>query len=93
MIRALLLDVLRPILRPGRALCAGLLPFAVLAAVWPAAARAQDNDDTRLRLNQTVERKAADRETDLLKGAEDNSTLPSTLVIDGKAYSVSNNVS
>jgi tetratricopeptide (TPR) repeat protein len=85
---------MRPIPSPRRACFrAGLLPLVILAVAWPVAVLAQDNDDTRLRLNQTVERKAADREADLLKDAQDGAAVPSTLVIDGRTYAVGATVS
>lgn len=86
MTRPLPLDPPRPISGPGRAFRVGL--FVLLATAWPLAARAQVNDDTRLRLDQTEQRKAADREAELLKDAQDDAAGVSTLVIDGQPYAV-----
>jgi len=60
---------------------AGCAAFAVLALAG--AAWAQVDDDIRLRLDQDLARKAAEREAKTLEEAS-----PSVLVIDGQAYTV-----
>jgi hypothetical protein len=65
--------------------------FAVLLCLlWAACTvHAQDSQDTRLRLDQGIERKASEKEKDLLRDADDNDA--STLVVDGRRYSVAHN--
>ncbi|EJL38457.1 cytochrome c biogenesis factor [Caulobacter sp. AP07] len=62
-------------------IAAGCAALALLALAG--AARAQSDDDTRLRLNQDLSRKAAEREAKTLEEAS-----PAVLVIDGQAYAV-----
>ncbi|MBB3226469.1 hypothetical protein FHW69_001059 [Luteibacter sp. Sphag1AF] len=63
-----------------------------LVLVWAATgAHAQSAQDTRLRLDQGIELKAADDEKDRVKDAD--ASGPDALVIDGTRYEVAHNVS
>lgn len=53
-------------------------------------AHSQDTQDTRLRLDQGIERKATEKEKTLLKDADNAGA--SALVIDGRTYTVAHNV-
>lgn len=58
----------------------------------PASAQTAGGEDTRLRLNQGLDRRVAETERQLLKDANDLGA-PFTIEIDGQGYSVGNNVS
>jgi tetratricopeptide (TPR) repeat protein len=64
---------------------------ATAAAGSSARAQSTTGEDTRLRLNQGIDRRSAETERQLLEG-EDLVTLPSTIEIDGRTYTVSNDV-
>ena len=49
-------------------------------------------DDTRLRLDRGIDQRETESEREVLKGADDLGAVPSTIVVDGHTYSVSNNV-
>lgn len=72
------------------------LPIALGAAVilWaiPAFAQTENGQDTRLRLDQQLDRQRADGEAKAVQEAEALDGAPSTMVIDGRTYSVGNNV-
>jgi outer membrane protein len=65
-------------------LCAGL--------ATPAFAQVDNGQDTRLRLDQQLDRQRSEQEERSLKDADTGLDAPSSLVIDGKTYSVGNNV-
>lgn len=58
----------------------------------PAIAQTVGGEDTRLRLNQGLDRRVAETERQLLKNADDLGA-PAIIEIDGRNYSVGNNVS
>lgn len=57
-------------------------------AFAPARAQVDTGQDTRLRLDQQLETQRADKEAETLEGADE---APTSLVIDGRTYSVANN--
>ncbi|MEJ2459908.1 MAG: hypothetical protein P8Y58_17950, partial [Novosphingobium sp.] len=63
------------------------------ALTGTAAAQTSGNADTRLRLDQNLDRQNAEAEQQLLKDAGDLDGVPSTIEIDGKTYAVANTVS
>lgn len=63
---------------------------AMSVAGSQARAQSASGDDTRLRLDQGIDRRAAEAERELLEGADDLS-LPTTIEIDGRSYTVGNN--
>lgn len=65
--------------------------LAVFLLLTCTVAHSQDAQDTRLRLDQGIEREAAENEKALLKDTDGADT--STLVIDGRTYTVAHNVS
>ncbi|SES12019.1 surface lipoprotein assembly modifier [Sphingobium sp. YR768] len=67
-----------------------LFLLIVAGAPAPAFAQIESGQDTRLRLDQQLERQRTERQEDSLKNAEDI-VPPSSLVIDGQTYSVGNN--
>lgn len=76
---------------PRRWLAVLLMAGAAAASGTSAHAQRAGGDDTRLRLDQGIDRRAADGERRLLQGAEDDAA-PSTIDIDGTRYTVANNV-
>lgn len=81
--------------QPSRDYCR-IYPVALFAALslfsTPIAAQTESGQDTRLRLDQQIERQRADREAKAVEEAEALNSVPSSMVIDGKTYSVGNNV-
>ena len=75
----------------ARPVAIALSAAAILAAV-PARAQTENGPDTRLRLDQQLDRQRADREARTLEGAEDLGGVPSTIVIEGQTYAVGNNI-
>jgi len=63
---------------------------AASAAGSSAHAQSTGGEDTRLRLNQGIDRRSAEAERKLLEGADDLNP-PTTIEIDGRTYTVSNN--
>lgn len=72
---------------------AALLRMAIASLCLPTTTHAQvaGDQDTRLRLDQQVERQRRTREAELVDGHEALDT-PNSLEIDGQTYSISNNV-
>lgn len=78
-----------------RCRAAGLLCLLGAAAIGPAAplhAQAESGLDTRLRLDQQLDRQRADKESETLEGAEPLDGAPASMTIDGETYAVGNNV-
>ncbi|TGX48757.1 DUF560 domain-containing protein [Sphingomonas gei] len=70
-----------------------MLFLAGAAAVCaPADAQTVGGQDTRLRLDQGIDRRSADREARLLDDADDLSAPPTSIEINGTTYTVSNDV-
>lgn len=67
-----------------------LLLLAMAGAPAPVVAQIESGQDTRLRLDQQLERQRVERQEKSLKDAGDIEP-PSSLVIDGQTYSVGNN--
>jgi len=79
----------RLFIRPRRALRT-LFVASAMSAASAAAAQNAGGDDTRLRLNQGIDRSSAEAERRLLEGT-DALTVPSTIEVDGRTYTVNNN--
>ncbi|WP_240700294.1 surface lipoprotein assembly modifier [Sphingomonas gei] len=71
-------------------MASALAPIPVYAQAGTPGSAA--GDDTRLRLDDGIDRRETDREREVLKGSDDLDAVPSTIVIDGHTYTVSNNV-
>lgn len=80
-------------LRPRRAFATLLVLSAMSGAGTLAHAQSSGGEDTRLRLNQGIDRRSAEAERQLLESAEDPGTSSTTILIDGQAYTVGNNAS
>ncbi|WP_278391358.1 porin family protein [Sphingobium yanoikuyae] len=68
-----------------------LLLLVMAGAPTPLLAQIESGQDTRLRLDQQLERQRTERQEESLKDTDDLAP-PSSLVIDGRTYSVNNNV-
>lgn len=68
-----------------------LLVASALSTASAAAAQSAGGEDTRLRLNQGIDRRSAEAERQLLESVD--LPAPSTIEIDGQTYTVSNNAS
>lgn len=73
-----------------RSLTLHALPFSLLLCMTPAVFAA--DQDTSLRLNQTIEYRANQQERELLKDELPSDGAPPLLNIDGQTYSVGNNL-
>ena len=73
-----------------RSLTLHLLPFSLLMFTTQAALAA--DQDTSLRLNQSIEYRANQQEREFLKDELPNDTAAPLLTIDGQSYSVGNNL-
>ncbi|CAM2871890.1 Protein of unknown function [Pseudomonas gessardii] len=73
-----------------RSLTLHVLPFFLLLSMAPRVFAA--DQDTRLRLNQTIEYRANQQERELLKDELPSDGAPPLLNIDGQTYSVGNNL-
>lgn len=73
-----------------RSLTRHLLPFSLLMFTTQAALAA--DQDTSLRLNQSIEYRANQQEREFLKDELPNDTAAPLLTIDGQSYSVGNNL-
>ncbi|MBH3422419.1 surface lipoprotein assembly modifier [Pseudomonas gessardii] len=73
-----------------RSLTLHVLPFFLLLSIAPRVFAA--DQDTRLRLNQTIEYRANQQERELLKDELPSDGAPPLLNIDGQTYSVGNNL-
>ncbi|WP_324699598.1 surface lipoprotein assembly modifier [Novosphingobium sp. RL4] len=69
-------------------LCAGM-PLGTP----PAVAQSGSGQDTRLRLDQQIDRQQAQRDAEAREDAEALDEVPSSMVIDGETYAVGNNAS
>jgi hypothetical protein len=70
-----------------------LVTSAALATGGEGRAQTVGGDDTRLRLDQGIDRRSDDAERALLEGVEDIGTGPTTIRIDGRTYTVNRNAS
>ncbi|WP_245653402.1 surface lipoprotein assembly modifier [Sphingomonas pituitosa] len=70
-----------------------LVTSAAIAAGGSARAQTVGGDDTRLRLDQGIDRRSDAVELQLLEGVEDLGTGPTTISIDGRTYTVARNAS
>ena len=76
--------------QPRKNYLSRLLLLVVAGAPTPVVAQIESGQDTRLRLDQQLERQRTERQDESLKDAGDLAP-PSSIVIDGQTFSVSNN--